>query len=72
MSEWADEKEEKTGIKYNIYKDGLKIFTTINSKMQLMLKMQLKITYINFRDNFMNTGKILKMLHMIHRGERVK
>ena len=35
MSEWADEKEEKTGIKYNIYKDGLKIFTTINSKMQL-------------------------------------
>lgn len=35
MSKWADEKEEKSGVKYNIYKDGLKIFTTINSKMQL-------------------------------------
>ena len=35
MSKWAQKKEEETGVKYNIYKDGLKIFTTINSKMQL-------------------------------------
>ena len=35
MSRWAQQKKEETGVKYNIYKDGLKIFTTINSKMQL-------------------------------------
>ena len=34
LSKWADEKEKKSGIKYNIYKDGLKVYTTINSKMQ--------------------------------------
>ena len=35
MSKWAQKKKEETGVKYNIYKDGLKIFTTIDSKMQL-------------------------------------
>ena len=34
LSKWAEEKEKKSGIKYNIYKDGLRVYTTINSKMQ--------------------------------------
>jgi len=34
VSKWAKEKEETSGVKYNIYKDGLKIYTTIDSKMQ--------------------------------------
>jgi penicillin-binding protein 1A len=34
MRNWAKKIEKETGEKYNIYKDGLKIYTTINSKMQ--------------------------------------
>jgi len=34
MTEWSKAHEEKTGKKYNIYKDGLKIYTTIDSRMQ--------------------------------------
>ncbi len=34
MRIWAKKREETTGEKYNIYKDGLKIYTTIDSRMQ--------------------------------------
>ncbi len=34
MRDWSEEKEKETGKKYNIYKDGLKIYTTIDSEMQ--------------------------------------
>ena len=34
MTNWSKERELKTGEKYNIYKDGLKIYTTINYAMQ--------------------------------------
>lgn len=34
MTKWAKDKEKTTGEKYNIYTDGLKIYTTIDSKMQ--------------------------------------
>ncbi|MCB0461672.1 MAG: transglycosylase domain-containing protein [Flavobacteriaceae bacterium] len=36
MKEWAskDENKKPDGTKYNIYKDGLKIYTTIDSRMQ--------------------------------------
>lgn len=34
MHEWIEENPKTDGSKYNIYSDGLKIFTTIDSKMQ--------------------------------------
>ena len=34
MRDWSEKKEKETGKKYNIYKDGLKIYTTIDSEMQ--------------------------------------
>tara|TARA_B100000579_G_scaffold349814_1_gene303426 strand:+ start:11246 stop:13477 length:2232 start_codon:yes stop_codon:yes gene_type:complete len=34
MTDWSKKREAGTGEKYNIYKDGLKIYTTIDSKMQ--------------------------------------
>lgn len=34
MRDWANNRELETGEKYNIYKDGLKVYTTINYKMQ--------------------------------------
>ena len=35
LKEWCNtHKNQKTGENYNLYRDGLKIYTTINSKMQ--------------------------------------
>ena len=34
LKDWTARYEEATGVKYNIYDDGLKIYTTIDSKLQ--------------------------------------
>jgi penicillin-binding protein 1A len=34
MKKWSKEHKKPDGSNYNLYKDGLKIYTTINSKMQ--------------------------------------
>jgi len=34
LSKWCAKHEKADGTKYNLYKDGLKIYTTINSRMQ--------------------------------------
>ncbi len=34
MTDWAQKRQKETGEKYNIYKDGLKVYTTIDSRMQ--------------------------------------
>ena len=35
LKKWCEEHKKSNGDKYNLYKDGLKIYTTINPKMQL-------------------------------------
>ena len=34
MKDWTNNNLKNDGTKYNLYVDGLKIYTTINSKMQ--------------------------------------
>ena len=34
MKEWITENPKPDGSKYNLYSDGLKIYTTIDSRMQ--------------------------------------
>lgn len=34
LSDWADKNPKPDGSKYDIYKDGLKVYTTIDSRMQ--------------------------------------
>ena len=34
MKKWTDENLKKDGTKYNLYADGLKIYTTVNAEMQ--------------------------------------
>ncbi len=34
LQKWCDENRKPDGSKYNIYKDGLKVYTTLNSRMQ--------------------------------------
>ena len=35
MKKWAETNKKADGSDYDIYKDGLKIYTTIDSRMQL-------------------------------------
>ena len=42
MRDWSEKKETETGKKYNIYKDGLKIYTTIDSEMQTYAEIAVK------------------------------
>ena len=39
---WCNKNEKADGTPYNIYRDGLKIYTTINSKMQLYAEQALQ------------------------------
>ena len=52
MSKWAQKKKEESGVKYNIYKDGLKIFTTIDSKMQLHAENAVKNHILKLQGQF--------------------
>ena len=52
MSKWAQKKKEETGVIYNIYKDGLKIFTTIDSKMQLHAENAVKNHILKLQGQF--------------------
>ena len=35
LKKWCEEHKKNNGDKYNLYQDGLKIYTTINPRMQL-------------------------------------
>jgi penicillin-binding protein 1A len=39
LKKWCKEHKKENGEPYNIYKDGLKVFTTINPRMQLAAEM---------------------------------
>ena len=56
MTEWSEERFKKTGEKYNIYRDGLKVFTTINSSMQkhaeTAVKEHIKSLQVKFYDHW--------------------
>ena len=52
MTDWSKKYDEKTGEKYNIYKDGLKIYTTIDSEMQEYAENSVKEHIKNLQNKF--------------------
>ncbi len=54
VSKWSIEKEKTSGLKYNIYKDGLKIYTTIDSKMQKFAEDAVKEHLKELQNKFYN------------------
>ena len=52
MTDWAEQRFKETGEKYNIYTDGLKIYTTIDSKMQKHAEYALKNHIENLQTKF--------------------
>jgi len=52
MKDWTDNNLKADGSKYNLYSDGLKIYTTINSKMQKYAEESVKEHMKNLQKEF--------------------
>ena len=52
MKDWTAENLKKDGSKYNIYLDGLKIYTTINYEMQQYAEEAVKLHMANLQEEF--------------------
>ena len=52
MKDWTAENLKKDGSKYNIYLDGLKIYTTINYEMQQYAEEAVKLHMANLQEQF--------------------
>tara|TARA_B100001146_G_scaffold225257_1_gene249097 strand:- start:22247 stop:24571 length:2325 start_codon:yes stop_codon:yes gene_type:complete len=52
MADWIEENPKTDGTKYNIYRDGLKIYTTIDSKMQEYAEEAMEAHMINLQREF--------------------
>ena len=57
LKKWSSENFKPNGKAYNIYTDGLKIHTTINSKMQLYAENAVKTHISQLQDDFYNHWK---------------
>lgn len=57
LKKWSSENFKPNGKSYNIYTDGLKIYTTINSKMQLYAENAVKTHISQLQDDFYNHWK---------------
>ena len=53
MKDWTAENLKKDGSKYNIYLDGLKIYTTINYEMQQYAEEAVKLHMANLQEEFL-------------------
>jgi len=60
MKKWVDENKKPDGSDYDIYKDGLKIYTTIDSRMQLHAEEAVKAHIANLQEEFFIQAKTNK------------
>ncbi|NRS87994.1 penicillin-binding protein 1A [Flavobacterium sp. 7E] len=57
MKKWAQENKKPDGSDYDIYKDGLKIYTTIDSRMQLHAEEAVAAHMANLQEEFFIQAK---------------
>ncbi|MEZ7506201.1 penicillin-binding protein 1A [Flavobacterium sp. Arc2] len=57
MKKWVDENKKPDGSDYDIYKDGLKIYTTIDSRMQLHAEEAVAAHMANLQEEFFIQAK---------------
>ncbi len=60
MKKWVNENKKPDGSNYNIYKDGLKIYTTIDSRMQLHAEEAVSKHMANLQQEFFIQSKTNK------------
>jgi penicillin-binding protein 1A len=57
MKKWAEENKKPDGSDYDIYKDGLKIYTTIDSRMQAYAEEAVSAHMANMQEEFFIQSK---------------
>ena len=57
MKKWTDKNKKPDGSDYDIYKDGLKIYTTIDSRMQLHAEEAVTAHMANLQEEFFKQAK---------------
>lgn len=57
MKKWIDKNKKPDGSDYDIYKDGLKIYTTIDSRMQLHAEEAVTAHMANLQEEFFKQSK---------------
>ncbi|CAM4057373.1 penicillin-binding protein 1A [Flavobacterium weaverense] len=57
MKKWVEENKKSDGSNYDIYKDGLKIYTTIDSRMQSHAEKAVTAHMANLQQEFFNQSK---------------
>ncbi len=57
LRKWIDENPKADGTKYNLYRDGLKIYTTIDSRMQKHAEDAMKMHMSNLQKVFFEESK---------------
>ena len=69
MKKWADENKKSDGSDYDIYKDGLKIYTTIDSRMQLHAEEAVLKHMANLQEEFFIQSKTNKNAPFVNISE---
>ncbi len=57
LNKWIEENRKPDGSKYNLYKDGLKVYTTLDSRMQLHAEEAVKAHMKDLQETFFNHWK---------------
>lgn len=57
LEQYFEEYNEKYGVQYDLYRDGLKIYTSIDSRMQRMGEEAIKKHLVGLQKQFFNTQK---------------
>lgn len=57
MADWAKDNKKEDGSEYDIYRDGLRIYTTIDSKLQQYAEEAVHDHLANLQEEFMNEQK---------------
>ena len=60
LKKWAADNKKPDGTDYDVYKDGLKIYTTIDSRMQLYAEEAVKAHMANLQEEFFLQSKTNK------------
>ncbi len=69
MKKWMEENKKPDGSDYDIYKDGLKIYTTIDSRMQLYAEQAVEAHMKNMQEEFFIQAKTNKNAPFVNISE---
>jgi len=69
MKKWLEENKKPDGSDYDIYKDGLKIYTTIDSRMQLYAEEAVAAHMANIQEEFFIQSKTNKNAPFVNISE---